>query len=350
MKLAFLQIHEAPYRMDFLRHLAQQASVELTVFTYKPDDPAHPYWGLKSGGYVLRNLGYRVKIGPSMLHFRLLNPFFLKKYDVVAVTAHSNLTSLLAFCWCRLWRIPYVYMADTVDERLTTPLFRKVKAAIYHRAAFLFVTGKASVRFFRERYGLPESRLLVGYYSFDYAQIRAWATEGRAQRQAMRRHLGVAENETLSIMAANFLPFRDHLGLIRRFEQQAEGQLLLIGEGACLARCQAYVKDHGLRGRVHFMPGQTFEELVRLLPVADVYVHSGREPYSTLPLLARLAGLRLGDHGDIPAFEDLDGDEVPDAFDAAVVAARFTERLLRPRRGRNGESKRGATTQWPQGA
>ena len=328
MKLAFLQIHDAPYRMDFLRHLARQPSIDLTVFSYKPADPAHPYWGLDAGGYVSRGLGRYLKFGPSMLHFRLLNPWFLKRFDAVAVTAHSNLTSLLAYGWCRLWGIPYVYMADTVDERLKTPVFRRIKAAIYKRAAFLFVTGRASMRFFQERYGVPESRLLVGYYSFDYARIRAWADEGRRLRQTLRRHLGVPDEATLSVMAANFLPFRDHLELIKKFEQKAKDHLLLIGEGECLAACKRYVEAQGLSRRVHFMPGQTFEGLVRLLPAGDVYVHSGREPYSTLPLLARLAGLRLGEHGDVPAFEDLEGEAVPEAFDAPGVAGRFYDHLV----------------------
>lgn len=323
MKLAFLQIHDAPYRMDFLRHLARQPSIDLTVFSYLPVDQAHVYWKLETGGYVSRGLGRFLKFGPSMLHFRLLNPWFLKPFDMVAVTAHSNLTSLLAYFWCWFWGIPYVYMADTVDERLTARVFRAIKAAIYKRAAFLFVTGRASMRFFQDRYGVPEDRLLAGYYSFDYARIRALEDEGRKQRQTVRRKLGISEEATLRIMAANFLPFREHLKLIKKFGQTVDGHLLLIGEGECLADCKGYVEAHGLSGRVHFMPGQPFDDLVRLLPAGDVYVHSGREPYSTMPLLARLAGLRLGEHGDVPAFEDLEGGVLPEDFDAPLVAARF---------------------------
>ncbi|MDD5704321.1 MAG: hypothetical protein PHR35_00225 [Kiritimatiellae bacterium] len=328
MKLAFLQIHDAPYRMDFLRYLTRQPSLELTVFSYTPADTAHAYWGLEADGCVSHDLGRRLTLGPSMLHFRMLNPWLLKRFDAVAVTAHSNLTSLLAYFWCRFWRIPYVYMADTVDERLTASVFRAIKAAIYQRAAFLFVTGCVSKRFFKERYGVPDSKLLAGYYSFDYEKIRAWADEGRRQRDAVRCGLGVAQDDELSIMAANFQPFREQLGLIRRFERRPAGHLLLIGEGTCLPACRKYVESQGLSSRVHFLPGMSFEDLVRLLPAGDVYVHTGREPYSTMPLLARLAGLRLGDHGDIPAFEDLEGEAVSEAFDAPVVAARFAERCL----------------------
>lgn len=333
MKIAFLQIHAAPYRSDFLRHLARQEGVDLTVFNYLPQDRAHRYWDLKKSGVVSHSLGPHVRLGPSMLHSRLLNPLFLNKYDLVVVTAHSNLTSLLAYCWCLLWRIPYVYMADTVEERLTASAFRAIKAAIYRRAAFLFVTGRASMRFFAERYGVPRERMLAGCYSFDYAKIREWAREGRRQRDAVRQRLGVAKEVTLSVMAANFLPFREHLGLIQRFEQRPAEQLLLIGDGPCLPACREYVVSRGLERRIHFMPGMDFEELVRILPAGDVYVHAGREPYSTMPLLARLAGLRLGEHGDIPAYEDLEEEEeAPRELDAPLVAALFAATKWSPRR------------------
>ncbi len=333
MKIAFLQIHEAPYRMDFLRHLAGQEGVDLTVFNYLPQDRAHRYWSLEETGVVSQGLGPYLKIGPSMLHFRLLNPWLLKGYDLVAIPAHSNLTSLLAFFWCRFWRIPYVYMADTVAERRRSPIFRAIKAAIYKRAAFLFVTGRASMRFFAERYGVPQERMLAGCYSFDYAKIRAWAREGRRERGAVRQRLGVAEEATLAIMAANFLPFRDQAGLIQRFEKRPAEHLLLIGEGECLPACREYVASRGLGRRIHFMPGMRFEELVRILPAGDVYVHAGREPYSTMPLLARLAGLRLGEHGDVPAYEELEGEETPAELDAPRAAALFATTKWSQRRG-----------------
>ena len=277
-------------------------------------------------GYRSLTLGPHIRLGPSLLHWRMLHPRFLREFDVVAVTAHSHMTSLLAYFWCRVWKIPYVYMADTVDERLTSRPIRALKAAIYRRAAFLFVPGKASMRFFRERYGIPAERMLAGYYSFDYDKIRQWASEGRQERRAARRRLGIPEEAPLSIMAANFLPFRKHLELIKEFETRPGEHLLLVGEGECLAECRDYVAARGLEGRVHFVPGLPFEELVRLLPVGDSYVHSGREPYSTMPLLARLAGLELGIHGEIPALEDLGvgGVAAPGAAnDAPLVAARF---------------------------
>jgi glycosyltransferase involved in cell wall biosynthesis len=279
-----------------------------------------------------------------MLHLRLLNPFLLRGFDLVAIMAHSNLTSLLAYCWCILWRIPYVYMADTVEERIKAPWCRRLKGALYRRAAFLFVTGRASARFFGERYGVPAEKIMVGCYSFDYAKIREWAREGRRERGAVRQRLGVAEEATLSIMAANFLPFRDHLGLIQRFEQRPSEHLLLIGEGECLPACREYVASRGLGSRIHFMPGMSFEELARILPAGDVYVHAGREPYSTMPLLARLAGLRLGEHGDIPSYEDLESGEPPRELDAPWVAALFATTQWSQRRGQKGE----ATTKWSQ--
>ncbi len=323
MRLAFLQIHDAPYRMDFLRYLAKNKTVDLTVYTYKPDDSHHLYWDLKNFGYTSLALGPSLRMGPSLLHVKLLNPFFLKRYDRVAVMAHSNMTSLLAFFWCRIWKIPYVYMADTVEERMTSWLMRKIKAAIYLHAAFLFVTGHVSKRFFIETYGVPDEKILIGYYNFDYETIRGLAREGMLQRGNMRAQLGVLPSDTLSVMVANFLPFRDHLSLIKQFDYESGNKLLLIGEGECLTSCKIYVEQQVLKDKVLFMPGLSFEAMIRLLPVCDVYVHSGKEPYSTMPLLARLAGLRLGFHGDVPAFEDLKGDSVPCDFDSQEVAEQF---------------------------
>jgi len=309
--------------MDFLRYLARDASIDLTVYTYKPDDSFHSYWNLKDLGYISHALGPYLKIGHTLLHFKLLDPFFLRRYDMVAVMAHSNLTSLLAYFWCWIWRIPYVYMADTVEERMTSRGMKKMKAAIYLRAAFVFVTGHAAVRFFVERYGVPREKLLIGYYNFDYAKIRRLAREGLSQREPMRQKLGVAPSDILSVMAANFQPFRDQLSLIQNFEFSKGNKLLLIGEGECLQACKAYVEQQALSDRVLFLPGFAFETLIHLLPACDVYVHSGEEPYSTMPLLARLAGLRLGFHGNIPAFEDLKDDFVPGDFDSSEVAERF---------------------------
>ena len=501
IKLAFLQIHAAPYRNDFLRYLGQEPGIELTIYSYKEEDPAHSYWELPEEGVVAHSLGRAWQVGSSLLHWRMLNPFFLRRFDLVAVTAHSHMTSLLAYFWCWVWRIPYIYMADTVWERRTSWLMRRVKAAIYRRAAFLFVTGRASVRFFMEQYGVAPERLQVGYYNFDYAKIRRLAAEGRREREAVRRAWGVGEGEQVALMAANFLPFREHLELIRWFEREGwatgVGHLVLVGGGggggsggeggvggreprmdtngresgekggggeepristnscgnfppagagsliaenchsralppeggivadyrnqetgcddegkkgaascasagalsqppsgsdervkagaaSCTAagalsqppsgsdervkadcggkglppsreasgmrlgtaspsrdgaeapdwlppeggtpargteaECRRYVRERGLEGRVHFVPGVKFEALVRLLAAADIYVHSGREPYSTMPLLARLAGLELGYHGEIPGLEDLVDGEVPEELDARVVA------------------------------
>jgi len=326
LRLAFLQIHDAPYRMDFLRCLAVQEDVELTVYTYQKQDLVHSYWALGDLGYASCSLGAAVRIGPSLLHFRLLNPFFLRSFDMVAVMAHSHITSLLAYFWCLVWGIPYVYMADTVWERISSLWARSMKAVIYQRAAFLFVPGAVSARFFARAYGIAPDKVMMGYYNFSYAKIKAWAEAGRIDRLETRRALKVNAEDELSIMVANFLPFRKQLGLIQSFNFSDGQKLILVGEGTCLAECKTYVEKNKLDHRVIFIPGLPFEKMVKLLVACDVYVHSGKEPYSTMPLLAKLVGLRLGRHGDIPAYADVGEETWAEKFDAHKVAVAFADR------------------------
>ncbi|NLL84278.1 MAG: glycosyltransferase family 4 protein [Lentisphaerae bacterium] len=333
MKIAFLQIHEAPYRDDFLYYLNRQDGVELSVFSYKKSDEYHTYWGLEQQEPVAKWLGRHLRLGSSLLHFKLLNPFFLRRFDMVAVTAHSNMTSLLAYLWCWVWGVPYVYMADTVTERIRCRPAYHFKAAIYKKAAFIFVPGVVSRQFFIERYGIVDKKILLGYYSFSYSKIRGWAEVGREEREAIRSKLGMAEGERLAIMAANFLSFRDHLGLIKVFAKREEWHLLLIGEGPTLIKCKRYVEVNGLSDYIHFMKGQKFKTLIAILTAGDEYVHSGKEPFSTMPLLARLCGVKLGEHGDIPSWKDLESGSLPGYLDAEEVARRFAvaARMVEPK-------------------
>lgn len=327
MRLAFLQIHDAPYRMDFLRHLAEQESIELSVYTYESADKNHLYWDIQELGYDSRSLGPFLRIGPSLFHFKLLNPFFIRQFDAVAVMAHSNITSLLAFFWCKVWGTPYIYMADTVEERMTGRLITKIKKSIYGNALFLFVTGKASKHFYMGRYNIPEDKIMTGYYNFEFDRIHKLVAEGREMRTENRTELGVMPSDVLSVMVANFLPFRDHLALIKSFDFRNENKLLLVGEGEHLDTCKSYVHQNSLKDKVLFLSGLPFENMVRLLAACDIYVHSGKEPYSTMPILAKLVGLKFGYHGDIPAYYDLENNTVPVELDAPVVVKRFTDKL-----------------------
>lgn len=324
MRLAFFQIHEAPYRQAFLDALAKR--IELDVFNYEASDLAHDYWGLGERPSNRKPLGACVRFGGSMLHFTCLVPLWLLRYDAVVVSAHSNLTSILIICWCRLLQVPYVYMADTVSERLRGQVIRWFKRFIYEGAAFLFAPGRASIRFFKDAYGIPSERILAGCYSFNFETVRRMAAKGVGGRIAVRASFGFTSEDRIQIMAANFTKTRNQDELIRNLPTGE--RLLLIGNGERRAECERLVVELGRSDSVRFVDGLPFDRLVCVLAVCNECVHFANEPFSTVPIVARILGVPVRTGGCVPSAEDIpDTDWFREAFDSERVAERFVQRL-----------------------
>jgi glycosyltransferase involved in cell wall biosynthesis len=89
-------------------------------------------------------------------------------------------------------------------------------------------------------------------------------------------------------------PAKDHLSLLKAFRLVSErvpaARLLIVGDGACRAGLEAYIRSHSLAERVHLLGERS--DIPALLPCMDVFALSSINEGLPLALLEAMACAR----------------------------------------------------------
>jgi sugar transferase (PEP-CTERM/EpsH1 system associated) len=118
--------------------------------------------------------------------------------------------------------------------------------------------------------GIPAPRIQVVYNGVDFEQF----AHRPAERDCVRRELGLADDELVVIQVARLDYLKDHQTAIRTLGRVCRSlprvRLVLVGEGPEMPRIEAQIQEKGLAGRVLFVGLR--KDVPRLLQAADLFL------------------------------------------------------------------------------
>lgn len=280
------------------RALASEPDIDLEVlfmqeaFTasgHEPEFGRTVDWGL-----ALRE-GYRSRTFANVSprrdgdgFWKYVNPGLIRRvatgpYDAVYVHGHHCFTHLAALVAARLAGRRTIVRTDTVNLDRRPPhvrLLRKVVyTATYRLAHVLLYVGAWNRRCFEAFGGRPE-QLVHAPQVVDNARFGAERTRLAPRRASLKTAFGIAAHARVVLFCAKFIAKKQPLVMIDAFLDALLGDgwvLLMVGDGALRAACEARVAERGAAARVVFAGFLDQNAVARAYAVADVLVLPSRE-------------------------------------------------------------------------
>lgn len=270
--------HPAPYRDYFFRELMKIYSNFLVVYFY--DHPSnHKEWS-KQIDFEYDTLIFdkrkivRIPFIGDM-HLELFKYIF-KKDVIFVVPGYLPLTSFLLMLFFNLFKIPFVYSADTI---ITNRNIRKdIKKILIYKliksSKAIWVPGLASEEYHKL---ITDGRvpIIKGAYLLNPKEL---FVEPEYRSETIYSSLQSKLFKFLFI--GKLISSRNIQSLCEAFDMlssQVEATLLVIGDGP---DSNILSKFADANDNIIWIPSLTFEEIHSLYRVADVYIHPGEEPYS----------------------------------------------------------------------
>lgn len=293
MKTAFISRHPAPYRDPLMARLSAAKGKDIDFFNELPFDDGHGFWDLKEHGYSASDL-YPKGLGRVGRLAHLLKKFVFGRYDFILWPGFIATEMTIAMFVSAVLGKRYGFAADTVKQAPLKGLRKFIKKTIVRRASLIFVPGEAGARFWTETYGVPKERIVLGAYALDGAKITANIGALRNERTKIRVTLGISPEDTVYLMVANMIPSRHYPVTTEAFTRFAQGRkdvkFVIVGRGPEFPLMKAYAAEHP---EIVPIDGVSFDKMLSLYAMADVYVHGGTEPASTALVIGAIAGLPL---------------------------------------------------------
>lgn len=342
LTILYLHYHDAPYRNPTLEILRKDPAFErFETAVMFPVDKGHSYWGLDYDEEGVISLGQQDNKGGRKWHSKIRDLLKKKRYDCVVGNGFYHYTSLYLLLNAWLRRIPIVFISDNVSSTNWGNLKRwteHCKIRVLGKICRCFWVPGASASAYLETYGrISKDRIFHGAYTMETSDLLANYQQALAHRDAFRAELGISAKDRVYLMAANFIPNRQHGLLVEAFarlhEQDAHVQLVLLGEGDEQQEVRKRVESLGVSHAVHFIGGVSFDDLAHYYSACDFYVHSGVEPYSTAVMYGAVVGKPIVASKAIGAVDDVlvDGENgyifEPECVDSACGALLKTNSL-----------------------
>ena len=294
MRIAFISNHPAPYRDSFIAKLVEKLGEGIEVFSELPFDPGHSFWNLKPQLYSADVL---VPNGVShwMVFLRLLRRFVFGDYDIVFWPGLSKWYILIPMYISALLGKKFAFTADTVHQRETSWLARRIKSYIAHCSTLILVPGKAGRLFWLNEFGISSDKIIIGAYALDGKNLERVILERRKNNyDRIRNGLSIPSEATVYLMVANMIKTRCYpitsSAFIEFSAAHKDAIFIMVGSGPELEIMQALAKDNKC---LRVMQGCSFERMLDLYSIADVYVHGGAEPASTALVIGAISNLPL---------------------------------------------------------
>ena len=307
MKIAYISSHPAPYRDSFLGGLVRVRKFHTDVFSLFSSDCGHDFWKLAAPPY--ENIVISDKNDGSIslkVFLRLMKLIFKGRYEYICWPGFIPSCLIACMLLQILFRKKYVIVADTIAQRRIGKISFLVKKFLLQRAAFLFVPGQKSLEFFSTTFGINPSKICYGAYSLDGKGLEEKILLYREQKVAMRKYYGISDDDKVFLMVANMIKTRNYpitsKAFIKATKDRNDVKFILVGRGPDLPYMQVMAaKEPSLI----VLPGVSFEEMLKLYAIADVYVHGGAEPASTALVIGAIAHLPLISSPAVGCFADV---------------------------------------------
>jgi L-malate glycosyltransferase len=157
--------------------------------------------------------------------------------------------------------------------------------------------------------GIWADRIEVIHNGIDIDKFKpvSASPEAAEARAAVRRELGLGDEQPVVLQVARFHPVKDHATSVKAFgevvKSNTQAVLLLVGDGEKRAEAQALADKLGLADRVRFLGVRS--DIPRLMAAADVFVLSSLSEAISVTLLEAMgaalpiAATDVGGNGEV---------------------------------------------------
>lgn len=289
-RIGYLSWHPAPYRDAFLKRIMASLWLDVTVYTAKTAGEEHSF---AAPDYPTEILMPRKKSDFRVL-WRMLKKLVFGKFDYTFWPGFMSWPVITCEVVSALFGKKYVFCTDCVGEHKTSRLKKCLRSFIVNNAYCIIVGGDAGRDFFRNEYGIPDEKILDGVYSLEGDVLETKIEALRKDRLEIRKSYGLKPDDTVFLMVANMTPNRHYPVTTEGFTHFAADydncRFIACGTGGGLDEMQKISADNK---SIITIPGVTFDEMLKLYAMADVYVHGGTEPASTALQIGAIASLPI---------------------------------------------------------
>jgi glycosyltransferase involved in cell wall biosynthesis len=297
----------------------------------------------------LRAAGRRVEVVPMRREpapladlvalWRIRKLLKIERPDVVH--AHGSKGGLLGRLAARLAGVPRVIHTPHVypfqwAKGLRRSVFLAAERILWRLSDKIVAVGRGQAELALAAHVATSDRLAIIPNGIDAAKVQQLATG--ANRAAVRRELGLAEDDLAVGMVARLAPQKGCGHFLRAAklvaERQPRARFLVVGSGPLLPYLQALSADLGLAGRMTFLGHRP--DAHRLYAALDLFVLSSLWEGLPYVILEAQASSLAVVASRIPGCQELIADGqtgyLVDLRDEAGIAARICDLLASPER------------------
>lgn len=302
--LGIVQSHATQFDGPLFRKLAEVENVDLTVYytRQKDTEPLYdPELARRSGWDHDITSGYQFCLFPSdtVRRISFARKLVTAGHDLIVVAGYNSISSLSVAILGKVYGVPVGLRADSVSlYRNEDTLKWKLKDLILPLLYALYSTGHPTgslTRSFMLQHGFEPQELFYFPYAADNEYLKQLCDRARAQRDDLRREMGIGSDSFVVIGVLKFVPREDPLTLLHAFDKLSENvatpHLILVGDGPLRREIEEYIERRNLR-RVHLPGYVSYTTLPTFYAIGDVFVHPARvEPWGVSVNEAMACGL-----------------------------------------------------------
>ena len=296
-KIAFISAVPFYYQVPFYRRLTQLPEIALTVYfcsneTITKSAVKKNY--LSEGEFTKENLleGYDYKflknysLIPSYLHgfFGLMNLGIFSEiknggHDAVVLQAWNNVTWILAFLACLIFRKKIYFMTDSnileeAKKSKVKRLFKKVFLGnlLFKMSNGFLISGKSNKMFYKS-YGVKEKKMINFAFSWGYDDIIKKAESLLPKRGKLRKILQLEDTDFVILYVGRFSKEKSVATMIEAYKKMSGNnkKLFLVGSGPEGKMLKNKVESENIKG-VHFFGFKSREEVFNFYALSDLLV------------------------------------------------------------------------------
>lgn len=279
-----------PYNDDFFKALHADPQLDLQVYHLWRGSERRPWKSQLATGYP--NYFMRPVLG---LDFPSLRQAWNDKRSLFMVGDWAHPPTIALILTRLLRRAPVALWADTPQEHLPRPFFKRIPRKLFlrwllSRVNATFGSGRPAFRALLSM-GAPATSIVDLQFMVDLERPKSASTrpEVRATAQALRRRVGCENTGVVFLMSGtiDFAKKAQDLGLSAFAQCKARTPvpigLLIAGAGPDQEQLRQQIEDLGLSGAVAMLGWQEPDDMDAVYQACDVLLHPAH--YDPFPLV-----------------------------------------------------------------
>jgi glycosyltransferase involved in cell wall biosynthesis len=348
-RVAYFVSHPIQYQAPLLRRIALENDIDLQVFFFS-DLSIRGYRDKGFGGVQVKwdiplLDGYSYTFLPGFrnrdslgfatpVSYGVFSSLKGGGFDAVWVHGYHTLNCLQAIVAAKVLHIPVILRAESqLNDRVrtkTTLLAKRLFFPILRKAVgCVMPIGKPNAEYW-QRYLGTEVPGFPMPYAVDNTYFQTQAAEASAQRDALRKELGLEAGHTIYLFASKLQTRKRCIDLVNAFLKLAPASgveppayLLIIGDGEERATIEGRIRESGV-SNIRMLGFRNQSELPRYFDLCDVFIlPSVHEPWGLIVNEVMNAARAVVVSDDVGCHSDL----VDDAKNGFVFPAQDVDAL-----------------------